>query len=213
MTEIYVFDRRGEPLPESAANRLPRWRRERWERLRNEKARDESMAAGLLFAAAMKRRGLTEAEMERVTLYPAGKPVLCGREDLWFSLSHSGRYILCAVSGKTVGADVQQMRRVNPGIASRFHEGEREWLSRQPEPEKTDALFRLWTRKEAWVKAVSRERMVSLDEVDVIHPVPGLAFRDYSLPDGYAAALCSAEPGQLPDLTEISRDELLFGTL
>lgn len=207
-----MFDRRGEPMPESAANRLPRWRRERWERLRNEKARDESLAAGLLFAAAMTRWGLSAAEMERVTLYPAGKPVLCDREDLWFSLSHSGRYVLCAVSGKTVGADVQQMRPVNHGIARRFHEGEREWLSRQPEPEKTEALFRLWTRKEAWVKAVSRERMVSLDEADVIHPVSGLAFRDYRLDGGYAAALCAAETGQLPELTEISRDELLFGT-
>lgn len=208
MTEIFVFDRDGGELPETAARLLPLWRRERREALKNEKAREESLAAGLLFAAAMKQRGLTDGEMDRVTLRPAGKPVLTARGDVWFSLSHSGRYVLCAVSGRPVGADVQQMRETRRSLMRRFHPAEREWLSRQPEEERNAALFRLWTRKEAWVKAVSDERMLSLSEADVIHGLPGLFFRDYMLPGGYAAALCG-ETGPLPGLTEVSWEELL----
>lgn len=208
MTELFVFDRDGGPLPETAALLLPEWRRARWEALKNEKAREESLAAGLLFAAAMKRRGLTGGEMERVTLRPAGKPVLTAGDDVWFSLSHSGRYVLCAVSGRPVGADVQQVRETRRSLMRRFHPAEREWLSRQPEDEQNAALFRLWTRKEAWVKAVSDERMLSLSEADVIHGLPGLFFRDYTLPGGYAAALCG-ETGPLPGLTAVSREELL----
>lgn len=208
MTEIFVFDRDGGPLPDTAALALPKWRRRRWEALKNEKAREESLAAGLLFAAAMRRRGLTDGEMDRVTLRPAGKPVLADRSDVWFSLSHSGRYVLCAVSGRPVGADVQQLRPTRLSLARRLHPAEREWLSRQPVEEQNAALFRLWTRKEAWVKAVSDERMLTLSETDVIHRVPGLFFRDYTLPGGYAAALCG-ETEPLPGLAAIGREELL----
>lgn len=203
-----MFDRDGVTLPDEAALLLPAWRRARWEALKNEKARAESLAAGLLFAAAMKRRGLTGGEMDRVTLRPAGKPVLADRDDVWFSLSHSGRYVLCAVSGRPVGADVQQMRQARRSLARRFHPAEQAWLSSLPENEQNAALFRLWTRKEAWVKAVSEERMLSLSEADVIHGLPGLCFRDYTLPGGYAAALCGGS-GPLPGLTAISREELL----
>lgn len=212
MTELYFFDREGRSLPEAAAHRLPAWRRERLAALHNDKARQESLAAGLLFAAAMARRGLTTEEMDRVTILPAGKPILLAKPELWFSLSHSGRYVLCAVGDASVGADVQQIRPARMSIARRFHPGEREWLSRQPEEEQLAALFRIWTRKEAWVKAASRERMLALDETDVIHSLPGLYFRDDSLPGGYAAAVCGEEE-ELPPPTEIGRAELLDGVL
>ena len=206
MTEIYVFDRGGAILPESAAARLPAWRRELLDRLKNENARQESLCAGLLFAYAMQRRGLPrDAAVERL---PAGKPVLQGRDDLFFSLSHSGRYALCAVSSGSVGADVQEIRPARRSIARRFHPAERAWLESQTE-EQNDALFFLWARKEAWVKAVSAERVLSLDEADVLHPMPGLQFRDFTLPGGYAAAVCAAEGEMLPPAEFVSLAALL----
>ena len=195
MAELYVFDRDGVTLPATAAVRLPSWRRETFDRLKNEKARQESLCAGLLFAYAMERRGLSrDAAVERL---PAGRPVLADREGVFFSLSHSGRYVLCAVSGKAVGADVEEIRPVRISIARRFHPAERAWLESLPAEERDAALFRLWTRKEAWVKAVSGERVLSLAEADVIHPLSGWQFRDYTLPGGYAAAVCMAEGEEL----------------
>lgn len=210
MTEVYVFDRGDAFLPELAALLLPKWRRERWEKLKNENARQESLAAGLLFAHAVERWGLSPWETDRVTVLPAGKPVLADRPDLWFSLSHSGRYALCAVSGAPVGADVQEMRKAKLTIARRFHPAERDWLSRRPGAEQQAALFRLWTRKEAWVKAVSADRVLSLSEADVIHRLPGLTFRDFTLSGGYAAAVCGAEE-EICKPVFVSREELLSG--
>lgn len=210
MTEVYLFDREERELPGEAALLLPAWRRERWERLKNEEARQESLAAGLLFARAMTRRGLSAEEMDRVTVLPAGKPTLRDRPALWFSLSHSGRYALCAVSDRPVGADVQQIRPAKLTIARRFHPEERDWLSRQPEEERLAALFRVWTRKEAWVKAVSGDRMLSLSEADVIHRLPGLSFREDALPGGYAAAVCGEE-AEIPAPVPVCREELLDG--
>ena len=208
MTDVFYFDLAAGELPDAAALLLPRWRRERYDALKNEQARRESLAAGLLFAAAAARRGLSPEEADRAEILPAGKPVLEKRPDVWFSLSHSGRYVLCAVSGAPVGADVQEIRPASLGIARRFHPDERDWLSRQPEGERLTAFFRLWARKEAWVKAVSRDRMLTLDEADVIHRLPGLVFRDFSLPGGYAAAVCGEEDAPSV-LTELSAAELL----
>ena len=81
-TEIFAFDRGGEPLPETAALLLPLWRRERWERLRSDAARQESLAAGLLYARAMAARGLAPRETDRADVRPAGKPVLAERPDV-----------------------------------------------------------------------------------------------------------------------------------
>ena len=195
-TALFVLDRAGPPLPETLAERLPIWRRERFDRLRRPEPRQECLCAGLLYAYALRSCGADPDAP--VTLLPAGKPVLTGRNDLFFSLSHSGRYVLCAVSGRTIGADVQQARPVNLSIARRFHPDEQDWLASQPEAARTDALFRLWARKEAWVKAVSGERFLSLAETDVTRALPGLSFRDYALSDGYRAALCGAD-GALPD--------------
>lgn len=191
MTELYVLDRGGEPLPEALAESLPSWRRERFERLQNPAVRQESLGAGLLFSFAMRRRGVDPDAP--VAFLPAGKPVLSGRDDAHFSLSHAGRYVLCAVSDRPVGADVQPVRSVNLSIARRFHPDEQAWLSALPEDERQAGLFRLWTRKEAWVKAVSRDRMLALDEANVLRDVGGLFFRDYTIAADVPAAVCGAE--------------------
>ena len=207
MTEVYVFDRGSAEIPESAAALLPGWRRELLDRLKNENARRESLCAGLLFAYAMERRGLSrDVAVERL---PAGKPVLCGRDGVCFSLSHSGRWVLCAVSDRQVGADVQEIRPVRMSIARRFHPAEQAWLESVPGETRDAALFRLWARKEAWVKAVSNERVLSLAEADVLSPLPGLAFRDYVLPDGCAAAVCTAAGEEIPPLETVSPAALM----
>lgn len=206
MTALYACVTDGF-LPDGAHTLLPAWRRERMEKIRNPDGRRESLCAGLLLSYALRRHGMDP--MEPVKLLPAGKPVLSGHKDMFFSLSHSGKYVLCAVGGHSVGTDVQEARPVNMSIARRFHPSEQAWLFSFPEEERYKALFRLWTRKEAWVKAVSGDRMLTLSEADVIHPVPGLYFRDYTLAGGYAAALCCFDPALPEEITEISTPALL----
>lgn len=205
MTELFALDLTG-GFDEALADLLPPWRRERFDRLKNAAARQESLGAGLLFSAAMRRRGIDPREP--VAVLGAGKPVFAARRDAYFSLSHSGRYALCAVSDKPVGADVQALRAAKLSIARRFHPDERAWLEALPEAERHEAFFRLWTRKEAWVKAVSADQMLTLSEADVIQDIPGLLFRDYTLPGEYFAALCGADAALPGDIITIERSAL-----
>lgn len=89
-----------------------------------------------------------------------GKPdvVLDGvRTPIYFNLSHSGTSGLIAVSpSRSVGVDVEERRdRIDlDGVAKRvFSESERAALLRLMQPEKTQLFFRLWTLKEALIKA------------------------------------------------------------
>ncbi len=195
------------PAPDearAALARLPRWRRERAEKFNNEAAFGRSVGAGLLYAHALRRAGL---DPERAVVFlDAGKPVFAAA-DAWFSLSHSGAYVLCALADAPVGADIQEPRPVRLSMARRFCAAESEALHALPPEAQTDSLLRLWCRKEAWVKAESDGRLLRLDEYNVLSPDGRWRFSDFSLPDGLFAALCAREAAAEPLF--VSKSELL----
>lgn len=87
-----------------------------------------------------------------------GKPKL--NFPFCFSLSHSGAYVLCALSGAAVGADIQRHQKCEVfRLAERFFsERENEALKRAAVENhgETELFYRLWTRKEAWGKLTGR---------------------------------------------------------
>jgi 4'-phosphopantetheinyl transferase len=88
-----------------------------------------------------------------------------------FNLSHSGAVALLAVTvGFKVGVDVEQVKRnaATEEIAHRFFSpGEIEMLISQPENLRTEAFFRCWTRKEAYIKARGEGMSIPLNEFEV----------------------------------------------
>lgn len=171
--------------------RLPPWRREVLAPLKNDGARRSSIGAGLLWRRVMEENGLDPfAPVRRLG---AGKPVFA-QGDIRFSLSHSGEVCLCALSDASVGADVQELRPARLSIARRFCPAERAALEALAPEEQPRALIALWARKEAWVKAVSAERVVALDEYDVTAEGPW-RFTDFCI-DGCCAAVCGLETAE-----------------
>ena len=83
-----------------------------------------------------------------------GKPYLCDR-DFFFSLSHSGDYVICAISPREVGADIQRMRtKGEQRLADRFFSAAERALLQScvDQNQRQELFFRLWTRKEAYGK-------------------------------------------------------------
>lgn len=81
---------------------------------------------------------------------PHGKPFLPDGPS--FNLSHSGRYVVLAVSPGDVGVDIEEIRPRSEGVAEKcFLNPEQEWIRRQKDPER--AFYMLWTAKEAVMKA------------------------------------------------------------
>lgn len=82
-----------------------------------------------------------------------GKPYVQGHENMFFNISHSEGKVICAVSEKECGADIEKIAAPAEMdmIASRFftvYERNAILLSANP----TEAFIRLWTLREAYVK-------------------------------------------------------------
>lgn len=118
-----------------------------------------------------------------------GKPYF-DNTPLFFNLSHSGEYVLCAVSRQEVGADIQKIQPTDVmKLAKRFFsEPECRALERcESDGERQGLFFGLWSRKEAYgkltgdgVAAALKEDMQSMD----------VEWGNVSPPEGYALAVC-----------------------
>lgn len=113
------------------------------------KDRARSLAAGLLVKYAERKVG------SDVVYSPLGKPMFANRSDRHLSISHSGDYAVCAVSGFPVGADIEKTEDPISGMGEyMFSPGEIEELFRYVGDERERMCYRKWTLKESYMKAV-----------------------------------------------------------
>lgn len=133
-----------------------------------------------------------------------GKPHIEGK--LEFNLSHSGEWAVCAIAENLpVGIDIEVYRPFPEAkaIAGEFFTpGERSLLECAGEEETAKRFLRLWTRKEAYVKAVGHglsmalnQFTVGLDDDSVLNESQQRwGMRSLSVVPDHAVALCA--PGR-----------------
>lgn len=104
---------------------------------------------------------------------PQGKPVLAEAE-LSFNLSHSGELALLAVARTlALGVDLERVRPEldwKPLANRYFSKGEQQALQALQPEQQTEAFFSIWTRKEAWLKAVGSGFQLPFDRIEVSAP-------------------------------------------
>ncbi len=67
-----------------------------------------------------------------------------------FSISHSGNYVVCAVSENEIGIDIEKIRDIDSRICKRFAtEAEADYISSNQ-----NRIFEIWTLKEAYFKCI-----------------------------------------------------------
>lgn len=97
-----------------------------------------------------------------------GKPSISAPEQipqLEFNLSHTVGMVACAITcAGAIGVDVERVRmREYLNVARRFFAPEEvQQLEHLPEQEQRSAFFRLWTLKEAYIKALGKGLSVDL---------------------------------------------------
>jgi 4'-phosphopantetheinyl transferase len=104
----------------------------------------------------------------------AGKPSLqrsAAEPDIRFNLSHSAEYALLAIAlGRDVGVDIEHRRpEIDLKMLAEHHFSPREFadLQRCTTGEQTVAFYRIWSRKEACIKAIGLGLQIPLDSFDV----------------------------------------------
>lgn len=106
---------------------------------------------------------------------PGGRPELDPSHGISFSTSHAAGLAVVAVAlDRIVGVDIEHERTI-PGALdlarSMFNPREQEHLEAVGDDEQSTAFLRLWTRKEAYAKAVGAGLALPLDSFDVLDDV------------------------------------------
>jgi len=161
----------------------------------------EIMARHLLFNAT--GRSLPD---QPFTTGEKGKPAPDGFGGLHFNISHSGNWVVVALSPVAVGVDVEKMRKVPEGVAHRFFsEAENKLLQNaENELEKAEIFFTLWTLKESFLKAIGKGLTKSLNSFTIARSghqqfmldndpeTDGYFLKTFNLQEGYKLAACAA---------------------
>jgi len=102
---------------------------------------------------------------------PNKKPLLKSDRDqeLHFNISHSGDFVLIAVSEDAVGVDIEKIDphfRFREILTGNFSQAEIELIEHAANPRET--FYWLWTRKESLLKACSKGLIDNLDAISVL---------------------------------------------
>jgi 4'-phosphopantetheinyl transferase len=123
-----------------------------------------------------------EASQIEFSYGPRGKPFLKLESENWqFNVSHSHDLAVFAVCRQDeIGVDVEKCEEsFNEAVAKRFfHAREYDELMQLPEAKRHEGFYRLWSAKEAIIKAIGEGLYVELNEFFIsLHPrIQSIAF-------------------------------------
>ena len=195
-------------------------RREKTDRFRFARDRRLSLGAELLLRHALRTEGLDEVPM--LFDYGAqGKPRFKD-SDVYFNLSHSEEYVLCAFAPYEVGCDVEQITPIDLNIARRFffHSEYDDIAAQMTEAARNDLFFRYWTLKESFLKVTGLGMKLPLDAFEIVRGTDiavrqsvderKYSFAEFDELSGYRCALCAAGDCRSAVLHKVDLEEILL---
>lgn len=155
--KIYIADVKplcNEALFNCVYEDMPDYRKRKVDRVKMPASKRESLGAGLLFKYALSDIN-QECLLDNIKEGKNGKPEFDTDASVFFNLSHSNEMVMCVLSSKPVGCDIQSTARGDVKIAKRcFSDEEKNYIYENPADEKQmrDRFFRIWAMKEAYTK-------------------------------------------------------------
>ena len=148
---------------------------------------------------AMKLRCVDYNENTPVIKNKMGKPSLAERPDIHYNLSHAEGIAACIISDFECGIDCEKVRDFRPNVIKRvFSENEKKMFENTPESEKNLLFFKLWTLKEAYVKAVGIGISYPMDKAEfsfsgseIVSNIENCRFRQYIIDENrFVESVC-----------------------
>lgn len=129
---------------------LPPQRQEQALRYKFSQGRKECVVAYMLLCKGLKEEyGIDQ--MPTFEYGEHGKPSISGHEDIHFNFSHCKKAIVCVLSDKPVGVDVECIGRGNESLIN-YTMNEQEVRQIKSAASPATEFIRLWTQKEAVLK-------------------------------------------------------------
>lgn len=127
---------------------------EKQERILKQKIKqnaDNMLIGEILAKVVIKKTFGIDISQQEFAYTEHGKPYLPDYPDVHFNISHSGEYVVCGVSDKPIGVDIQKIGEYNYDVAKRVC-NEKELVQIENSLNKASEFTKLWTQKEAVLK-------------------------------------------------------------
>ena len=159
---------------------LPLWshwmdarRIEKASRFRRIEDRALCIGAGLLLAFALTKHCPSVVIPPDVSVDHNGKPYLPGMQHFHFNISHSGSWVVCAVSNKPLGVDIEQSGQEMSAIVKTVYTStEQKYLNSLPQGQQNQAALEQWVLKESFMKALGAGFALPMQEFTVMPGPP-----------------------------------------
>ena len=140
-------------------------RQEKIDFYRFEKDKKLSCGAYLLLKKLLTEENITDP-LFKTGKY--GKAYICNYKNIYFNLSHSEKIVLCAISDKEVGADVEYIDpEIDLNIAKNYFYNE-EYKNIMKSENRPDEFFKYWVLKESYMKYTGLGMNLPLDSFEII---------------------------------------------
>jgi len=135
-------------------------------RFRNWEDQQASLIGKLLIRKGLHDLGsYNDDPLNRLQYNSFQKPFIEG--NINFSISHSGRFVVCAISDiNMLGIDIEQIRSIDVS-PFKTHMTPNEWNEINKAIDKTAAFYSYWTKKEAVVKAIGKGLNIPLKSFSI----------------------------------------------
>lgn len=196
--EVYYFDiepLRNKTVFDAQLKNISEDRVERIEKAQATADKLRLMGSGLLINF-IKRKYFVDSDVD---IDKHGKPYFVN-SDLKFNLSHSGRFVVAAVSDYEVGIDIQKKKADKHRIAEKnFLQGECAYINAGANDEERHQRFcEVWTLKEAYLKNIGMGLRKPLNSFEILFRPEGPVIRNlteyrytqFLMNDKYIVSIC-----------------------
>ena len=149
-----------------------------------------------------------------------GKPYIDNLKDFQYNISHSGKWVVCAISDDLIGIDIEKIKETNFKVAKRFFsKAEYEDLSNKVSGIKTEYFYDIWTLKEAYLKAIGTGLTVPLNSFTLKKENEEIyiktkdkdyncKFKQYELDKDYKLSVCAENEGFPNEIKKLTLNEI-----
>jgi 4'-phosphopantetheinyl transferase len=185
-------------------------RREKINKFIRKEESDRALAADILIRVAIvENLGIKNQDiLFHYNTY--GKPYLIHTPPIYFNISHSGNWIVCAVDNYEIGIDVEKMDEIDLSISkSFFAEKEFNDLMKKDSFQRKAYFYDLWTLKESYIKYCGkglsldlRSFSLKIEENNITLKTQNdfrkYSFKQYNIEQSYKMSVCTSE-GTFPE--------------
>ncbi len=150
----------------------------------------EHMIGEELLREGLKREYGADLKFEPRSKGEYGKPFFTLRPKTHYNISHSGKYVLCALADQEIGIDVQEHKAVNLPKMSEKVMGKEAAEKLLGEPNAQELFFDQWVLREAYIKWTGEGLSRDLRKI----PMDQGSHSLLKLWEGYSVGIWSQDP-------------------